>query len=73
MAEVRFEIEKELGTLSESSSGWMKEINLVAWNGRDAKYDIRDWAEDHKSMRKGITLTRDELVALRDILNQLEL
>ena len=73
MANIRFEIEKELGILSESSGGWTKELNLVSWNDREAKYDIRDWAEDHESMRKGITLSKDEIVALRNILNKLEL
>jgi hypothetical protein len=45
----------------------------VSWNERDPKYDIRDWNADHEKMRKGITLTADELVQLRDILNGMEL
>ena len=68
MAELKYEITKEIGTLSESPSGWKKEINLVSWNDRDAKFDIRDWAPDHNKMGKGVTLNREEIMALRDLL-----
>ncbi|MDR0885465.1 MAG: hypothetical protein LBN22_03735 [Clostridiales Family XIII bacterium] len=61
MAGIEYEIVKELGILSESSRGWTKELNLVRWGGREAKYDIRDWAPDHEKMGKGVTLSKDEL------------
>lgn len=73
MADIKFEITEELGVLSEGASGWQKEINLVSWNDREPKYDIRDWNATHERMRKGITLTADEVAELRDILNGLEL
>jgi hypothetical protein len=73
MADIVYEIKKGLGTLSENAKGWSKEINLVSWNGREAKYDIRDWAQEHEKMGKGVTLTGDELKSLRDILNKLDL
>ena len=38
MAEIKFEIEKELGSISESPKGWTKELNLISWNGNEAKY-----------------------------------
>jgi len=38
-----------------------KEINLVAWNGRDPKIDIRNWhGENCEEPGKGITLTDAE-------------
>lgn len=73
MAELTYEIEEELGSIGENSRGWNKELNLVSWNGREAKYDLRDWAPDHSKMGKGVTLTIDELAALRDLLNNLDL
>lgn len=73
MAEIKYEITKELGMLSESSRGWNKEINLISWNDRDPKYDIRDWSPGHEKMGKGLTLTAEELKKLRDILNDMEL
>jgi hypothetical protein len=72
MADIKFEIVKKIGMLSQSSRGWAKELNLISWNDREPKYDIRDWAPDGKTMGKGVTLTQEELVALRDLLNNLE-
>lgn len=73
MADIKFEIEKELGVISESPKGWIKELNLISWNGKEAKYDLRDWAPEHEKMGKGITLTKEELKKLRDTLNEMEL
>jgi hypothetical protein len=70
---LKFEITEDIGVLSEAGSGWKKELNLVSWNDRASKYDIRDWDPDHGKMGKGITLSRDEAVALRDMLNKIEL
>jgi hypothetical protein len=69
---VTFKIEKEIGEISANSKGWTKELNLVSWNGGTAKYDIRDWSPDHEKMGKGITLTKEEALALRDLLNTIE-
>jgi len=73
MADIKFEIVKKFGTLSQSEKGWSKELNLVSWNDREAKYDLRDWAPDGTTMSKGVTLTKAELVALKDLLNQMDL
>jgi len=73
MAEIKFEIVQKFGVLSTSSKGWAKQLNLVSWNDRDPKYDIREWAPDGQSMGKGVTLSREELLALRDLLNKLEI
>lgn len=73
MGEVKYEIEKEVGVISETSKGWRKELNLISWNGREAKYDLRDWAPEHEKMGKGITLTLDELRQLKSILNELDI
>lgn len=69
MAELTFEITKELGVLSENAKGWTKELNMVSWNGREAKYDLREWSPDHTRMGKGITLTQEDIDALKAILN----
>ena len=45
--ELKFEITEELGILSENEKGWRKELNLVSWNEREPKYDIRDWNPSH--------------------------
>lgn len=68
-----FNIEKELGTLSTSKTGWEMKLNLVSWGGREAKYDIRSWSPDLQKMGKGISMTVEELKALKDILNAIDL
>ncbi|RDW19777.1 YdbC family protein [Oceanobacillus chungangensis] len=68
MAELKYEIIETVGVLSESPKGWTKELNLVSWNGRDPKYDLRDWAPNKEKMGKGITLTEEELKSLKSIL-----
>ncbi|MCR5765492.1 MAG: YdbC family protein [Treponema sp.] len=68
-----FQIVKNLGTLSESKSGWKTELNLVSWGGRPAKYDLRSWSPDHQKMGKGSTFSKEEIEALKNLLNSLEL
>jgi hypothetical protein len=70
MSEVKFEIVKMIGVLSESKSGWTKDFNLVSWNDRDPKYDIREWSPDGKP-GKGVTLSSEELKALKDLLSSI--
>ena len=73
MSEITYEIVMQIGIVSQSGSGWAKELNLISWNGRSPKYDIRDWSADHSQIGRGVTLSREELLALRDLLNQWEL
>jgi hypothetical protein len=68
MPDITFDIIKHYGVLSEESGGWKKELNLVSWNGRNPKFDLRDWSPGHGKMGKGITLTREEAAALRELL-----
>ena len=70
MAEFRYEIQENLGVISESSNGWSRELNLISWNGGNPKYDIRDWAPEHEKMGKGIGLTKDELETLYNIIGE---
>lgn len=73
MADIKFEITGNLGVLSEGSKGWQKEINLVSWNDRKPKVDIRDWGPEHEKMGKGITLNKKELLQLKELLNGIDL
>ncbi len=68
MADFQYEIVEFLGVLSESPKGWKKEINKVSWNGGEPKYDIRDWSPEHDKMGKGVTLSEEELSALKELL-----
>mgnify|MGYP001060573671 FL=1 len=71
MTDIKYEIVEKLGVLSRSGSGWEKQLNLVSWNDREPKYDIREWSPDGEKMGKGVTLTKEELLALKELLSQL--
>jgi hypothetical protein len=73
MADIKYEIVKKIGVLSKSASGWAKELNLVSWNDREPKYDLRDWSADGTKMGKGVTLSKEELLALKELLNTMEI
>lgn len=64
MKEIQYEIVKEIAVLSASNSGYTKEINLISWNGKETKYDIRSFSLNREKCGKGITLTADEAAAL---------
>ena len=67
---IKYEIINNLGVLSESPKGWKLELNRVSWNGKEPKYDIRDWAPEHDKMGKGITLSENEFRALKSIIDK---
>ena len=67
----KFEITRQVACLSTERNGWAKELKIVSWNGREPKYDIRSWSPDHQKMGKGVTLSAEELDALRAALDSL--
>lgn len=73
MPEFKYEVVENYGSLSESSKGWKKEIKLISWNQKEAKYDIREWSPDGEKMGKGVTLSKEEIINLRDLLNKIDL
>jgi len=68
VADISFDIVKHFGAVSEEKGGWKKELNLVSWNGRTPKLDLRDWAPGHEKMGKGVTLSREEAAKLAELL-----
>lgn len=73
MADIKYEIKASIGTISESSKGWKKELNLISWNEKTPKFDLREWSPEHEKMGKGVTLSVEEMKTLRDLLNNMEL
>lgn len=70
-SEISFEIVEYIGVLSTGTKGWTKELNFVSWNGREPKYDLREWSPEHDKMGKGVTLSKEELDALKDLLQKM--
>ena len=73
MAELKFEITEKIGVLGENAKGRTQQLNLLSWNEREPNYDLREWSPDHSRMGQGITITADELAALKDILEDIDL
>ena len=73
MANIKYDIVEEVGIKSENNTGWTKELNLISWNDRAPKFDLRDWSPGHEKMGKGITLSTEELKSLKELLNTMEL
>ena len=73
MPEIKYDVVDRIGIVSEGNNGWNKELNLISWNGRDPKYDIRDWSPDNSKMGKGISLSTEEVIMLKEILDDLDL
>ena len=71
MAQIQVEIHEEIGNLSESK-GWKKQLTYTSWNNHAPKFDIRSWNEEHSSQTKGITLNKEELMKLKEILNTVD-
>lgn len=66
----QYELKEHISTLSVEGN-MQKEINLISFNGRPEKYDIRNWQAnaEEKKMLKGIALSIEEAKALKAALN----
>ena len=45
---------------------------MISWDGKARKFDIRSWDENYEKMSKGVTLTKDELLNLKNMLNSID-
>lgn len=72
--EVNFNVIEECFALPERKNGSVVRLDYASWNDGDPKYELRIWKEKDGVMQatKGIGLTGEELVALRDALNEME-
>ena len=64
------EIVRPIAVLSENERGYTKELNLISWNNREPKYDVREWNPDGTKMGKGVTLSAEEAAYLKKALNE---
>ena len=68
--EFSYEIKKRIGSLGENSD---KQLNIISWNGRESKIDIRAFFTDkegNEKMGKGVSLTNEEAKKLVDLLTE---
>lgn len=70
---MRFEILEHVADLGKPCGDWRMELNVVAWNGRKPRLDIRVWSEDHTHMTRGISMSDAQAERLAEaILNRRE-
>lgn len=72
MSDLKYEIKRKIGVLGETSNGWKKELNVVSWNDRNPKLDIREWDENHEKMSKGVTFNQEETIELKKLLEDMD-
>lgn len=66
---IDFKLERRIGALNENPSGYTKELNVVIWDEKYTKYDLRTWNPNGKPS-KGITLTKEELKKLYKLIGE---
>lgn len=66
-----FNIIRPVGAVGEPSAGnWLMELNVISWNSRPSKYDLREWAPNHVRSGRGVTLTLNEMLCLFEVLSR---
>lgn len=67
-----FEVIEEMFELGKRGNGTVR-LDYGAWNGNDPKYEIRLWKEKDGVYQatKGFGLTGEELIVLKNALNEL--
>ncbi len=73
MIEIKYEIVQHVAVISENSRGWKKEVNIISWNDRKPKLDIREWTGDREKMSKGVTFNKEEAQELKNAIMNLDL
>ena len=65
----KYEVLEVFGKLGKDSK---KELRVISWNGREPKYDIREWKLEDGTEKpcKGVTLSLEELLELGNIINE---
>ena len=68
----QYEVLEDIATLGKRGRNYELKLRYVSFNGNDPKYDIRPWGVDdegNEKMLKGISLSGEELQALKNVLN----
>lgn len=75
--EPKFEVIEDCGTFAvrETKNGRQElKLRWMSWNDGDPRYDIRPWFEEDGKEKclKGLGLSGEELISLRDLINKVE-
>lgn len=64
MSDLKYEIKEKILSVNDGRSDWNLELNLISWNDKAPKYDLRKWSQDGTKMSKGLTMNEDEAILL---------
>ena len=72
--DLTFNVVEQLAEISKRGDRACVRLDYASWGDGDPKYELRIWKEKDGVMipTKGIGLTGEELIALRDKLNEME-
>lgn len=73
MAKFSKAVKQVFGFLGEDQDYSKKQLTLTSWGVYAPKFDIRTWDENYEKAGKGMTFSAQELIALKELLNQLPL
>lgn len=66
-----FKINEEIAVISKrESGGWSLELNVVTFNDKEAKYDLREWRNDHTQLRPGARFSESDLRPLMEVIQK---
>ena len=69
---MEYKIIKKIGMLEGEKDGYRIEMNIISWNGRSPKLDIRKWQPTNKPAG-GFCLSDEGLKRLREMLQDVTL
>lgn len=72
MKEINPTILKTFGVISKEKA-WTVELNLVKWGNYKEKFDLRKFDRSSDIVGKGITLSVEQLLNLKNLLNTLDI
>ena len=71
MKEFKYEKVQHIGTVTDTDNMTL-EVNIIRFNGKEPKVDIRRWdRRNGERMLKGIAITKEEAVILREVLQHI--
>lgn len=71
--ENNYKVTKKLVTISENKYGGSLELNMVSWNGKPERWDLRRWGKNENGERvpfKGVSMSDSEWELLKMIMEE---
>lgn len=69
-----YDVVNDLGTIQESPSevGYDVRVKVIKWGDSEAKLDIRKWNKENNKFSKGISISFDAALVLKEIIDKID-